>query len=278
LKVCIFYKKGKFRKAKVHFFVKPEHKETALNKRYLPIGIVCGVFVLVLVGNFARQAPSNEIPVRLRLENKGGSVVFTHARHIDYVKNMGKDCAACHHDMPATQKEPLPCGACHATEFNTTFSAAHQRTLPKESCTKCHHAEMGTIKYDHDAHANNYASACTDCHHSPDIEAEPQACKNCHGPAADGAAPALRDAAHARCQSCHEDMYSQKLAGCNSCHNFLPGTSEAKQPPCASCHYESDTIPLPARMDSFHGQCMQCHEQAGKGPFGDKSCKRCHTR
>jgi hypothetical protein len=249
-----------------------------LNRRYFPITIVCGIFVLVLVGNFARQAPSNELPVRLRLENKGGSVVFTHGRHVKYVSQMGKDCAACHHDTTATKATPLPCGSCHASEFNAVFSADHQRTLPKSTCTSCHHAEMGTIKYDHEAHATSYASSCTDCHHSPDIEPEPQACKNCHGPAAEGSTPSLRDATHSRCASCHAEMYDKKIKGCTSCHNFLPGTADPKQPPCATCHYDTDAIPLPGRMESFHGQCMQCHAQTGKGPFGETSCNRCHTR
>ncbi len=249
-----------------------------MNKRYLPIGMVCGLLVLVLVGNFARQAPSNELPVRVRLENKGGSVIFTHIRHVQYVQTMGKDCMVCHHDTPATKATPLPCGTCHAPEFNAIFTNGHQKALPKTTCTQCHHAELGTVKYDHEAHANGYASACTDCHHGPEIEAEPQSCKNCHGATTEGTTRTLRQAVHERCQSCHGDMYDQKLAGCSSCHNFLPGTAEAKQPACVSCHYESDAIPLPTRMDSFHGQCMECHAQAGKGPFGDKSCKRCHTR
>jgi hypothetical protein len=263
--------------------VKPEHKDTALKKRYVPISIVCGILALLALGSQFAPAPSEELPVRLRLDNKGGDVVFTHSRHVKY-ESVGGDCAKCHHEKKPqlgggtmADAPVLPCGSCHATEFDAKFSSDHQK-LPQETCVSCHHAEMGKLSYSHQDHAEQYATSCTDCHHGTDIEAEPGACNQCHGDLAEDTKPALRDAVHAKCASCHQEMYDVKMKGCAECHEVLPGKAGAEQPACNSCHYETEGTPLPTRMDSFHDQCMACHEQVGKGPFGEKSCKRCHTR
>ena len=258
--------------------VKPEHKDTALKKRYVPITIVCGMLAILALGGQFAPAPSEELPVRLRLDNKGGDVVFTHSRHVKYVDGSGANCAKCHHESETPSLTPLPCGSCHAAEFDAKFTSDHQTQLPAETCTRCHHAEMGKLQWSHDDHVNQYTTACTDCHHDTSIEAEPGACNQCHGDKADGNTLALRDAVHTKCESCHADMYEKKLEGCSECHELLPGKTGTPQPSCNSCHYESEAIPLPPRMDAFHDQCMACHEEAGKGPFGEKSCKRCHTR
>gem|GEM_PF-1906494 len=173
--------------------VKPEHKDTVLKKRYVPITIVCGLLALLALGGQFAPAPSEELSVRLRLDNKGGDVVFTHSRHVQYVEKDGGNCAKCHHESENPGLTPLPCGSCHATEFNAKFSADHQTALPEETCTRCHHAELGKLTYSHDDHADQYASSCTDCHHDTDIEAEPGACNQCHGEKADGDTPALRE-------------------------------------------------------------------------------------
>jgi hypothetical protein len=249
-----------------------------LKNRYVPITIVCGMLALLALGGQFAPAPSEELPVRLRMDNKGGDVVFAHSRHVEYVDKMGGDCVKCHHESDTPTLSPLPCGSCHATEFDAKFTADHQKDLPAETCTQCHHAEMGKLVYSHDDHAEQYASSCTDCHHDTDIEPEPGACNQCHGEKADGATPSLREAVHAKCQSCHADMYEKNLKGCNECHELLPGKADGPQPTCNSCHYDTDATPLPHRMDAFHDQCMKCHEEVGAGPFGEKSCTRCHTR
>ncbi|NCC24120.1 MAG: cytochrome C [Deltaproteobacteria bacterium] len=250
----------------------------ALKNRYTPIIIVCGILALLIVGGQIVPVTSEELPVRLSLQNKGGRVVFTHSRHVDYVDKMGGNCVDCHHESETVSPTPLPCGSCHATEFDAKFSSDHQTDLPEDTCTRCHHAEMGGLTYSHDDHSELFATSCTDCHHDTDIEPEPGACNQCHGEKAEGDTPSLREAVHVRCENCHADMYEEKLGGCKSCHEFLPGKPGLKQPSCSSCHYETEAVPLPHRMDSFHDQCMTCHEKVGKGPFGDTSCTRCHTR
>lgn len=249
-----------------------------MKKPFVPITIVCGILALLAIGGQFVSAPSEATPVRLRMANKGGEVVFSHIRHEEYAGTMGKDCASCHHDGLAPDQAPLPCTSCHVEEFNDKFVAEHATTLPQETCTRCHHREFGKKLWNHQEHVDQYAGACTDCHHGTDIEAEPGNCNQCHGETADGDTPSLRDAVHQRCASCHQDMFDQKMTGCKNCHEELPGQITPAEPKCTSCHYETDGIPLPTTMAAYHGQCMGCHEEAGSGPFGDKSCTRCHTR
>ncbi len=245
-----------------------------MKSRYIPILIVCGIFAAVAVGGQLMPAPSKANPIRLRFDNKGGDVVFTHQQHVD----IGFECNECHHESDNPGEIPIACGDCHPVEFDAAYAKSHQVDLPQESCTRCHHMEFGTLTWDHQEHIDSYSTGCTDCHHGEDIEPEPMACSNCHGEEDDGATINLRDAVHVRCENCHSDMYEEKLAGCKHCHEQLPGKAGAEQPTCASCHYDAEGPLLPTRMDAFHGQCMDCHETSGAGPYGEDSCTQCHTR
>jgi hypothetical protein len=250
-----------------------------LKNRYAPIIGVCGALALLIIGGQFMPAPSDALPVRIAMQNQGGNVVFTHSRHVEYVEKRDGDCVTCHHEGKVMSTLiPVSCGSCHAAEFDAGFSSAHQTELPRDTCTYCHHAELGTLVYSHDDHASDYNDDCTDCHHGPDIESEPGACNQCHGDTAEDDVPSLRDAVHAKCMDCHEDMYEAELDGCKDCHELLPGKIEGAQPSCNSCHFETEDIPLRTRMESYHDQCMGCHEQAKAGPYGDQSCKQCHTR
>lgn len=245
-----------------------------MKSRYAPILVVCVCLALLgLTGQFLPESTAKE-PVRLLLDNKGGNVVFTHLQHVE----IGYECNECHHESEDPGPNPIACGACHPPEFDAAFAATHQTALPQETCTRCHHMEFGALTWNHQEHIDMYSTGCTDCHHEEDIEPEPGACSNCHGDTDDGAMINLRDAVHAKCESCHTDMYEEKLAGCLHCHEQLPGKAGDKQPTCVSCHYGDEGIPLPPRMDAFHKQCMDCHETAGAGPYGDDSCSKCHTR
>lgn len=255
-----------------------------MKSRYLSIIIICGILALLALGGQLKTAPSDELPVRIRLDNKAGDVVFNHFRHVQYEIVAG-DCAKCHHEKQLRFAKAgkadapiLPCGSCHAAEFNAQFSAKHQKELPQETCVGCHHAALGKLSYSHKDHAEKYTSGCTDCHHGPEIEPKPGACKQCHGEKTEGGILSLREAVHAKCGTCHQDLYDAKLSGCIKCHEMLPGKATAPQPACNSCHYEKKAVPLPNRKQAFHDQCLKCHEQAGAGPYDNKSCKRCHTR
>ena len=52
-----------------------------LKNRYTPIIGVCGALALLIAGGHFVPTPSEALPVRISMRNKGGNVVFTHARH-----------------------------------------------------------------------------------------------------------------------------------------------------------------------------------------------------
>ncbi len=248
----------------------------ALNKRYAPILIVCGALaVLAMVGQLT-PAPSQETPVRLRLDNKGGDVVLAHTRHTE---DYGVSCETCHHESETPSPDPTPCGACHPADFDDAWLVAHQQDIPQDACAKCHHAVMDGLDWSHQDHIDLYSSDCTDCHHGPDIEPEPMACGDCHMEEGDDAMPSLRDAGHQSCITCHSDQFDAGLEGCSYCHEITPVQEfQAPAPACSQCHYDAEEPLIPARMEAFHQSCMGCHEELGAGPYGEDSCNRCHTR
>lgn len=151
------------------------------------------------------------------------------------------------------------------------------------SCEACHHA-VGKKDWGHAAHAQDYGLDCESCHHGPDIEPEPGDCSACHMETGDEGMPSLRDAVHARCQSCHEDAFAEKEAGCVMCHSsqvtreaLENKTMPEKAADCAACHNAELAEMNGGAMDAFHGSCMGCHARLGKGPYGDKKCSQCHT-
>lgn len=202
-------------------------------------------------------------------------MVFAHKKHAD---DYGVPCEECHHESDQVSMHPLACTTCHPAEYDQQFIEGHKTSIDQQYCSRCHHAEMDKLIFDHKEHEDSYSSGCTDCHHDTDIEPEPQACGNCHMDEGDETIPSLRDAAHTRCETCHVDFYEEKLEGCTHCHGFIEPKGAETFSRCASCHYGTKDVLLPPRMKAYHDSCMNCHENAGGGPFGPDSCKQCHTR
>lgn len=155
----------------------------------------------------------------------------------------------------------VTCDVCHAAA--ATSRAGTDDLLPKEEvCAECHDVKD--------------ASACGTCHvepaaplSSPRITnvaakfphethlAQGLACADCHGPAEEGAEPALPD-----------------KGTCRACHATASALSD-----CAVCHAESETV-RPAShtpgWSSLHGvearvaraACENCHTQT--------DCQECH--
>lgn len=234
-----------------------------------------GILFLIAVGGYLAPASSDDPPLRVLLDNKGGKVILNHA---DHVQAMNQDCAACHHTSGNDQTPPA-CSDCHAGKFDQAFAAGHQDRLDAGQCVTCHHAGATIAKFSHQDHETEYTdNNCQTCHHDPAIEPTPQACSNCH---IDGSnsVPSLRDASHARCADCHEDLYMDGLKGCSNCHVRNPApTPDVETRACAVCH----TVPVdqlvPTSMNAFHGQCRGCHEKTGSGPFSDETCYQCHMQ
>jgi hypothetical protein len=246
-----------------------------LQKRYFPIAIVTGILFLVALGGYLAPAGSKGPPVRVLLENKGGKVILNHAQHI---ADMDGRCADCHHTS-GNDPNPPACSSCHVAKFGKAFAAAHQETIDEKQCASCHHAGATIARFNHDEHADDYASGdCRTCHHGEDIEPEPQACSNCHTDGT-GSRPSLRDAAHARCADCHDDLFKEGAAGCTRCHERKTGPAvRADYQACADCHATPTDQLIPTTMAAFHTQCQGCHEENGSGPYGDDACYQCHMK
>ena len=252
-------------------------KDVSVPKKYFPITAAIAVLVLVAAFGYLRPVPADEMPTRILFDNTGGNVVFTHlAHHRDY----GVACAKCHHAANDSKAKPLACGSCHAISFNKDYVDEHISSFPDPTvCVNCHHLEFHSLDFDHEAH-QDYAPDCSNCHHGADIEPEPQRCSNCHSKMAGTKdMPSVRDAAHERCRTCHEDVFAEELKSCTPCHKLKdmngydgPFTS------CSQCHKKPAKDLLLDRTSAFHDQCMGCHEQMQKGPRGEKDCGKCHIR
>lgn len=271
----------------------PETKGAMVQKRYLPVAVLTVVLAVVAALGYSLPRPSEDQPRRVLLPNAGGAVIFEHAAH---VSACNIPCQTCHHESPALRKDVQQCGKCHGAVFDAAFRKSHVAAFADNaSCATCHHFEGGPKKWGHDKHHAELGLECTECHHSDtSIEDKPQNCARCHKSGAPsgkktekGVAPNLADAVHARCVSCHEDMFAAGARGCASCHTVRPVREKLPQQgivtlnplyvDCAVCHAEKAQKLVPGRMDAFHRQCMGCHEKTGKGPYGKQSCARCHT-
>lgn len=241
--------------------------------RYKPITIVAVLLGILGVAGYLTPASTEGAPNRLLFENAGGKVVFTHKVHTSGYK---VPCQQCHHESDKPSKNPAPCITCHPSSYEEGFVEQHQKTIGKEYCSRCHHAELGKNSFDHKAHKDSYSSGCTDCHHDKSIEAEPTSCSDCHQAQGDESMPSLRKAVHTRCASCHQDMYDLKIKGCIKCHSLAKGG--AKYPSCFSCHYDAKKLPLPSKMEAYHSGCMGCHKDKGAGPHTQQDCNKCHFR
>ncbi|WP_285905742.1 cytochrome c3 family protein [Pseudodesulfovibrio pelocollis] len=253
-----------------------------MNSRFLPIALLTGVIFILALAGYLVPTRTDAMPVRILLENKGGKVIFDHKIHADMPE---RACADCHHtsgDDPA----PPACSSCHVPKFDQPFILGHQETMDPKQCASCHHPEATIDNFDHNGHAEDYAAGnCRACHHDASIEPTPQSCANCHGGRTD--IPSRKDAAHARCASCHDDLFDAGVTGCATCHVRQPAappqtgeTDEAKPAlrPCSDCHADPTDQLVPTTATAFHTQCMGCHEAKTSGPYGDDACFRCHMR
>lgn len=265
-----------------------------MGKRYTPIIAFTGAMWLVaLTGYSVFDIADPTTPNRIRFDNAGGIVVFDHIKHAEQYK---LPCQGCHHESPVARDNVQSCGTCHGIEFDEAFKASHVTAMTdKASCVTCHHSEFKASSWDHAAHMDDYGLDCTSCHHGEDIEPEPSNCADCHesglGQKApnDPAMPFIANAVHTRCADCHQDMFDEGLAGCKNCHEFTNTRAlfaetgkadvDAVSADCMVCHEGQKLADLiPNRMGAFHGQCMACHQEAGKGPFQKDQCKQCHTK
>jgi hypothetical protein len=279
-----------------------------LNKRSLPFALLgCILAAAGGAGYFLPDSQTAADPTRLLLENPGGRIVFTHKAHrapggrADDIA-----CSTCHHELrvaPASASVPakdgamsvvMPCTACHGAAEEPDFLPSHQERHRAaggdSSCLSCHHTRLTGLseKWNHQEHQTNYADDdCESCHHPTQyagkpgrvMTIKPQRCANCHTSNPNPlTATTRKEAVHARCASCHSDLFEAKTRECAACHTLAPPTALSAEDgskasyACASCHPS-----VPGGMDAFHGSCRGCHDKEGKGPGKEAPCTQCHT-
>lgn len=275
-----------------------------MNKRSIPMAIVGFVLALAGIAGYFMPAPTEATPSRLLMENSGGRVVFTHDAHSKPGGPYGETaCLDCHHELKISTRnikkdetpEVMKCAACHSSADDPDFAARHQGWYAQNggdpACARCHHAAFNgySALWKHDEHIDYAGEDCAGCHHigattSSGREMKnirPQRCANCHTAKPNPMTPTvIRDAGHKTCVSCHSDWLESGAAGCKTCHNAqgtadlmargekIPGFSS-----CSTCHN-----PMPGKMDALHGNCMGCHDKAGKGPGKAAPCAQCHAK
>lgn len=138
------------------------------------------------------------------------------------------------------------------------------------------------VLFDHATHSEGYGLSCQDCHHEIAAEANP------------GQKSAeQKEAAYAACGSCHtgdssytpalgknglfdHDTHSQYYGlSCTDCHHMYDPQSGTSPQNCNTCHMETGDEYMPSLTDSYHQQCIGCHQDFGVGPT-TQNCNDCH--
>ena len=115
-----------------------------MNRRLYPITILVVVLAVVAAAGYLIPAGAEDMPIRVQLPNKGGTVMFEHAAHIE---GYGLDCDTCHHTG-----DYVPCTECHSEQgdedFPSAMDAFHQQCMgcheemggpyEKDQCNQCH--------------------------------------------------------------------------------------------------------------------------------------------
>lgn len=174
--------------------------------------------------------------------------------HDEHSKDYGVDCRSCHHTDTSIEPEPQNCANCHDS-----------KVTPPKADAKAGKAGDKAAKGSTTASAGGNTASKADT------------------------TPELRTAVHTKCMSCHQELFDKKVQGCASCHTKVPMRAvlqdTGKAPisllytNCQSCHIGKKTDDLILnRMGAFHGSCIKCHEQKGKGPYTKEQCNQCHTK
>lgn len=131
------------------------------------------------------------------------------------------------------------------------------------------------VLFDHMAHSRQYGLECADCHHESAMQEnegkqEAASCGTCHtGESA--YKPALGE------QGLFDhDTHSQYYGlSCTDCHHMYDPESGSSPQNCSACHAETGSDYMPSLTDSYHQQCIGCHENFGAGP-ASRDCTACH--
>ncbi|MCF8110427.1 MAG: cytochrome c family protein [Desulfobacteraceae bacterium] len=183
-----------------------------------------------------------------------------------------------------------------------------QARSPEEPVRVFYECTGENVLFKHMTHSESYGLECMECHHKiawegGDKEGQEISCGSCHT-GESSRKPALGEKGifdhdvHAEyyglsCTDCHH-MYDQSSGAapqnCNACHadtgdEYMPSLADSYHRQCIGCHEDFGTGPATEdcnachkprnRTDAFHNQCRQCHEYMGAGPT-ENDCQRCH--
>ncbi len=274
------------------------------------LSLVIGVALIGCNGDGVAERASDGSTLEIPWPASLGSlqrplVAFPHGKHVAALAKEG--CVACHpkgedgRPVFTFQRRPDPltrdalmelyhqrCLDCHATK-----SVELKRNLPV-TCAECHGSHPGVaaerlaMRMDYSLHARHviaHQDKCDGCHHVYDEQAKKlvyakgkeSACTDCHGAERVERTPALRNAAHDACVTCH-------LGGEEK--NQKTGPSR-----CAGCHgaeeratiKKLDPIPRLMRGQPDRTWIQAAGGKAGRVPFDHQlheplteSCSTCH--
>ena len=61
---------------------------------------------------------------------------------------------------------------------------------------------------------------------------------------------------------------------CTDCHHAWDEDPDTPPATCGECHEPEGDEDMPGKSDSFHNQCIGCHEDGDAGPM---DCSECHA-
>ena len=145
-------------------------KMTSPKQRKIVYGLDIYLFLMGLLCYGAFPAKQSEDPVRIAYRGGAtGKVIFAHNTHAD-PKQIGLDCADCHHHYLDQQETTLACSQCH--------TPGDSEQLP-ETCNACH--DPGDIEgTELPNKTDSLHGQCTTCHAEFDAGPLEADCSICH--------------------------------------------------------------------------------------------------
>lgn len=155
--------------------------------------------------------------------------------------------------------------------------AALPAQSPEEPVRVMFEATGDNVLFSHMIHSEDYDLSCTECHHKVAWEQDhgedtgkADSCGSCHTGESEHA-PALGDEGLFDHET-HSEYYG---LSCTDCHHMYDPESGDSPQDCGACHMETGDEYMPSLTDSYHQQCIGCHQDFGTGPTtGD--CNACH--
>ncbi len=202
--------------------------------------------------NLAKRPDVIKIDVLSQFGNlERTAVVFFHDKHTEAVKEMGKDCSACHEKKDGTlvlkyKREADVSKQIVMDTYHDNCIACHKDATRMKlksgpvTCNECHNvkkvvissrAPVGFDKSLHSRHDKAFSGKCEKCHHAYDEKKKKLfydkgregSCRYCHGEQAVDNRVSFRTAAHMDCLGCHVKLTARKKdAGpvqCAGCHD-----------------------------------------------------------